>query len=101
MLLIIILFRAELELAADCNMESALDCLFAICSNQRVSIKISGLILMLDCDLRLDLDSIMDKRRSDLLGTGDLTNDGGVAAQWRQNGPQVYTAQSTDTKYEG
>ena len=56
---------------------------------------------MLDCDLRLDLDSIMDKRRSDLLGTGDLTNDGGVAAQWRQNGPQVYTAQSTDTKYEG
>ena len=43
----------------------------------------------------------MDKRRPDSLGTGDLTNDGGMAAQWRQIGPQVYTAQNIDTKYEG
>ena len=50
---------------------------------------------MLDSDLRLDLDSIIDKRRSDLLGTGDLTNDRGSAVQWRQNGPQVYRQSST------
>ena len=55
----------------------------------------------MDSDLRLDLNSMMDKRRPDSLGTGDLTNDGGMAAQWRQIGPQVYTAQNIDTKYEG